>query len=225
MSVRKIPRNGGSITGRVARYGEAGSVGHESFLEHDFIFLFHHDPEVARVEEQPVRISYEAPGTSRNQCQRHYVPDFLVTYHDWAKRLPLLVEVKYCAYLEAKRDELLPKIKAGQRYARQRGWRYRVYTEKHIRTPLLTNIKFLLPYRRFARDEARCCRLLDTLTTVQRTYVNHLLEACSDRGDEERGRYIACLWWLLSTGELAADLALPLSMSTELWRREQPPRH
>ena len=150
MPVRKIPRNGGSMTGRVARYRGVGSVAHESFLEHDFIFLFHYDREVAHVEEQPVRISYEASDAAGKRRERHYVPDFLVKYHGWTQRPPVLVEVKYRAHLQKKRDELLPKIRAGQRYARQRGWRYRIYTESHIRGPLLTAIKFLRLFRRFS---------------------------------------------------------------------------
>ena len=219
MSVRKIPYSGGSITGSVVLHGGRGSVGYESFLEHDFILVTDFDLDVAQLEGQPVRIIYEATGEARERRRtRRYVPDFLMTYDARTGRAPVLVEIKYGAHLEKKRAELLPKIQAGRRYARAQGWRFRVYTERHIRGPQLANIKFLLPYRRFPRDEARCRRLLDVLARVGRIQADQLLDACLGSSvHQERGGYIACLWWLLSAREIAADLATPLSMSTPLW--------
>lgn len=224
MPVRKIPRSGRSITGRVARYGGVGSVAHESNLEHDCIFLFHFDLKVAYVEEQPAKITYKVSDPAGRRRTQLYFPDFLVKYHGWTKRPPVLVEVKFRDELKKNRDEVLPEIKAGRGYARQRGWRFRVYTEKYIRGPLLTNIRFLLPYRRFPRDEARCRRLLAALTALGRARVSQLLDNCSQHGTEERGKYVACLWWLVSVQEITVDLTTPLSMSAELWPEKQPLR-
>jgi uncharacterized protein YchJ len=37
-----------------------------------------------------------------------------------------------------------PKFRAAGRYAQQRGWRFRLVTERHVRTPYLDNVKSLL---------------------------------------------------------------------------------
>src|SRR5687768_13725485 len=90
MPVRKIGLCYRSVGGRVPMGAGRAAVAVESTLERDFALLQRFDPDVAGLEEQPVRIDYLVGRGTRHR----YVPDFLVTYRDIA-RPPRLIEVKY----------------------------------------------------------------------------------------------------------------------------------
>ncbi|WP_426933667.1 Tn7 transposase TnsA N-terminal domain-containing protein [Xanthomonas arboricola] len=93
-------------------------------------------------DPQPVRIP--VPGG------RPYVPDVLVHWLGSDRSLAggrtVLYEVKYREELRRKWDELRPRYRAATRYARERGWQFRLITEDRIRTQSLFNAKFLLTY-------------------------------------------------------------------------------
>ena len=227
MPVRKIPRNGRSLTGCVSPGHGSRSIGYESRLEHDCLLLLLFDPDLAGIEEQPLTISYDAPGQRRGTGQSRYTPDFLVRYQPASGRRMVLVEVKYHEQLRTQSGVILPKIRAGQRHARERGWRFRVFTERHIRgrRTYLTNVEFLLPFRQRVRDAGASQRLLDHLAGLGCSRAEDLLTACKLDGRQERARYIACLWRLLATHEVAADLNQPLTLTMSLFaptHRPQP---
>ena len=106
-------------------------------------------------------------------------------------------------------------LEAARTYAAGRGWSFEVATEETIRTPLLGNARFLLPYRRQAADPGRSCRLLDTLSEAGTAAAGELLRsAFSSLGDQQRG--LPCLWHLVATGRIAANLDRPLTMASPL---------
>ncbi len=218
MPVRKIPRNGRSLTGRVSPYNGGPSIGHESFLEHDFALLHLFDPDVIQVEEQPLTLCFRGPGRGQGTRLCRYTPDFLVRYRPGSARPTLLVEVKYQDQIRKQADIILPKIRAGQLYAKVHGWRFRVYTERHIRgcRNRLFNVKFLLPYRRWSRDAEMSSLLLERLAALAPISAEKLLAACGNPGTQVRARQIACLWRLLATHEVTADLDQPLTLATTL---------
>ncbi len=226
MPVRKIKPNTRSMTGRLACHRTGRSLDHESQLEKDCLLLFSSDPAVHEIEVQPVKISYQKPN-ARGRIRVHtYTPDILVHFHARLRRTPLLVEVKYCADLEKKRQELLPKIRAGRGYARRRGWRFRVYTERRIRggnAVFLRNIKFLRPRLRELRDPAISSLLLTAASAQVRTTVAALLEACGGADAQCFRRLIPCLWRLVAAREIGADLSSQiLSLTTPLWPHTNP---
>lgn len=146
-----------------------------------------------------------------------FTPDFLVRFHRDSGRPPLLVEVKYVEDLRAKRDEYLPKIHAACRYARERGWHYRIYTDRRIRRAdnRLRNLKFLQSYRRIERDAAAARVLLPLIGTSGGTTVRTLLERCANADRESWARFLACLWRLVATLKVHADLdTTPLTLDT-----------
>ena len=216
MPVRSIPRSYRSITGRLAPVGIAQSIEHESLLERDCALLFQADPAVLSVEGQPVQIVYLAANKKGRIRSCHYTPDFLVRFHRHAARPPLLVEVKYEEELRAKRNEYLPKIRAASQYARERGWHYRIYTDRRIRgaNSRLRNLKFLRSYLREERDNIAAESLLSILAVIGAAQVKTLLERCSNADREQRGRFVACLWRLVATHEVHADLDTPLTLET-----------
>ena len=128
--------------GDFTRYSGRGSYPQDtgtrpSSLERDFLLLLDFDRDVEFYEEQPVKIVYhDAQGRRRT-----YTPDVLVRYR--TDRLqarhtkPLLCEVKYREELRQHWAAYRPKFRAAGRYARQHGWRFRLVTDRDVRTPYL----------------------------------------------------------------------------------------
>ena len=210
MPVRAIPINHRSVTGRLASRPGQPAIAFESTLERDFALLQLFDLTVKTVEEQPVRIEYMG---SDGRTAR-YTPDFLVVYKGGA-RAPRLVEVKYQAELEEKADQYAARFEAARRYASDRNWSFEVATETTIRTPRLENVRFLLPYRRQPVSPGRFDRLLDRLAAAEAISVGNLLRAVfTTIADQQTG--LPCLWHLVATGRIAADLDRPLTMTSPL---------
>lgn len=205
MPIRSIPRNARSVTGRLPVHGQ-GAVCVESTLERDFAQLVQFPREFVSLEEQPVRISVPAPG-------RHYVPDFLVT---WSDRRPDLVEVKYQAEIDGDNGRLTHRFSAAQRFAQERGWRFIVATERDIRTPLLSNVKFLLPFRRREVDPGQCARLLGCVREYGTMSAASLLKTAFPK-PEAQVQALPALWHLIASFRIAADLQAPLTMDAGVW--------
>ena len=198
MPVRKIPRSHRNVTGRVVVDG-ARSVAFESPLERDFALLTQFTPGFVGIEEQPVRI----PLTSG----RHYTPDFLVTWQ--VPQVPDLVEVKP----EAKLDTVADKRNVAERFAAAHGWRFRVVTERDIRTPRLANARFLLPFRGRVPDAGYTARLFGLLQASPKPLPLEKMVAIA-APDEERAQLLPTLWHLVSTFRISVDLDHPLTMAS-----------
>lgn len=218
MPSRKIPPKSTSITGRVASRKSVGPAESESSLEHDLLTLLEFDRTVLSVEVQPVRIDY----VDENGRARHYTPDVLVKYHasaDGTCRPPLLLEVKPRELLLANWKEIRRKVRAARAYARERGWRFQLVTEKHIRTPYLRNARFLLPFTRLEPDPAMEALLADRLAELRAATPDALLAAVYwEHGN--RALLLPSLWRMVGLGLIHCDLGVPLTMSTRLWPAE-----
>lgn len=214
MPVRKIPMNSRSLTGKYAVKGRPGETsGFESSLERDFMTILDFTIEVARWEEQPVEICYQdAAGRARR-----YYPDILVLYRRDvvpARHMPHeLCEVKYREDLRVNWAEYKEKFKAARRYAREQGWRFRIMTEREIRTDLLFNARFLLPYRRHKPGPGEIEQLMERIERLGETTPRELLSGLS-QNKWAQGRLISTLWYLLARRRLVADFTRPLSMET-----------
>lgn len=165
MPVRKIPIGNRAVTGRHGRSGAR----YESSLERDFFELMMADPAVASVEEQPVRLDY----TASNGMKRHYTPDALVTFHPnscfGTAAMPLLCEIKYRDEYRERFSELKERLKVARRYAREKGWRFRVFTDREIRSTRLKNVRFLAGFRERAAFAGEDHLLLENLKSVGAT--------------------------------------------------------
>jgi TnsA endonuclease N terminal/TnsA endonuclease C terminal len=216
MPVRNIPKNHRSVTGFVASVVNAGQAAFESTLERDFMLLVEFDPNVLSYEEQPVRIDY----LSADGLAHHYTPDVLVTYRQTSAsttlKPPLLVEIKYRRDLFECWLELKPKFRAARRYAKERGWIFKIVTEVEIRTPYLKNVKFLRQFQRRSIDPADATLLLQKVSDLQSTDPESLLSAiCSE--SHERARLLPALWQLIARRAIGADLNRPLTMQSPIW--------
>jgi len=214
--VRSIPKNGRSLTGRVIDRRRHVAIAFESALERDFYVLLEFDPEVTQFEEQPVTVPYRDPmGVSRT-----YTPDVLVHYQpertDSGDAPAVLYEVKYRDDLRAHWRDYKPKFKAARHYARLQGWRFRLITEREIRTPYLKNAKFLRPYRDRPVDSGDCQCVLAKLGALGEADPEGLLTTLSTER-WERARLLPVLWHLIAVRRAGADLSVPLTMRSRLW--------
>jgi hypothetical protein len=216
MPVRKIPKSHRSVTGLISSDGAANQAAFESTLERDFMLLVDFDSEVISYEEQPVRIDY----LSADGKARHYTPDILVTYrripNSTTLNPPLLAEIKYRHDLFEQWRELKPKFRAARRYAKERGWTFKIITEVEIRTPYLKNVKFLRQYQRRPINPDDEGLLLQKVSELRSTDPESLLTSmCQDAQD--RARLLPPLWSLVAQRKIGADLDQPLTMRSFIW--------
>ena len=171
---------------------------------------------MAGFEVQPVRIDY----VDEEGKARHYTPDALVRYEKPPRgetsRRPLLCEVKPVRQLAGNWREIRRKVRAERAFARERGWDFRVLTERHIRTPYLDNARFQLPFKSRRTDHAAEVLLLDRLRELRSTDPETLLAAVYWDPDN-RDLLIPSLWKLIAYGMVQCDLGLPLTMATRIW--------
>ena len=215
MGVRKIPTNRRSLTGLVASRKNDRMVASESSLERDFMLLLDFDRTVERYEEQPVKIDYrDAKGRKRT-----YTPDILVHYRQnlppEKPSTPLLCEVKYRKDLFEHWKENKPKMRAGRAYAREQGWRFRIITEREVRTPYLENARFLRQYQRITPSATDQELLLETLRELREAAPESVLLAIH-HDPLKRAELLPTLWHLLAVGTIEADLTQPLNMRSPL---------
>jgi hypothetical protein len=213
---RLIPKSYRSVTGRLASTKNQAPVSFESTLEKDFYLLLEFDGQVESFEEQPLTLTY----LSAEGQTRRYTPDVLIRYRSDPRGQqplpPTLCEVKYRSDLRDHWTEYKPKFRAAGRYAKQQGWRFRLVTEREIRTPRLNAIRFLRRDRHLRVEEGDVCQLLMALHTRRETTPEALLAATGvDR--RRRAYLITTLWHLVATERIGIDFTQPLTMQSRLW--------
>jgi len=215
-STRKIGRSHSNLRGIIPSEKNGTTHSFESSLERDYLKILEFDNLVEEYVEQPIEIQYK-----NNELERHYTPDVLVFYRkdlEPSKEYsPLLVEVKYRKDLKENWDELKPKFKAATHYASQKNWRFKILTEKEIRTSYLDNVKFLLPYQRKDMVDANdSILLLEWLKKFDLSTPAEIIAAAA-RDRYKQAELLYSLWMLISTRRIGCDLLTPLTMKSEIW--------
>lgn len=218
MPARKIPKNYLFVTGlNPSRKGpEPEHKPYESPLERDYYCLLEFDRRVLNYEPQPFKIPYTKPDGRPEE----YYPDTYVQYRPALGGTPTprneLVEVKPRDELRKIWTEYKPALRAAWRYARPRGWRFVIKTDREIRTPYLENVKFLLRHRGIPADAYIEAALIEVLGRNGRMDPTSLIGAIwSER--EDQARAIPYLWHLLANYRINVDLTQPLTMRSVLW--------
>lgn len=216
-----------SVTGRVATEKSAKSQDAESSLEHDFLVLLEYDRRVGKFASQPITLRWEdAMGRHR------YTPDVAAQYTDVAVRADpslrtTLFEVKPREVLKRDWKELKPKFRAAIAWALERDHRFRIVTERQIRTPYLDNVRFLMMFRgkRMTNDseaiDAIKQRIRETLYGLKRSTPRDLLNAIS-QVERLQAEHLPWVWFLLNCNLIGCDLRKPLAMASEIWSLETP---
>lgn len=214
--VRKIPTSTRSITGLIPTSDKDGEA-FESTLERDLMYLLKFDITVDKFVAQPVKINY----LDKENRPRTYTPDIII-YHrkdlaDAKNKKTILAEVKYKDDLCNNFLEYHSKLRAGMRYAKERDWVFKVYTEEHIRTPYLKNAKFLLGYINSNFDPNIIESLLNRLDELRETDPQGLLASFyTDKWNQ--AKLLPAIWHLVARKSIGTNLHYPLTMSSRIWR-------
>ncbi|WP_333810596.1 TnsA endonuclease N-terminal domain-containing protein [Idiomarina baltica] len=215
MSVRTIPKNYQNLTGLMSSTKADGAF-FESTLERDFLTIIEFDTNVQSYDVQPVSI----PWIDEKGKRRIYTPDVLVEFQ--AGKCPfsrfdvILCEVKYRSELQRKWTDFKPKFKAAIKYAKLKGWRFKLVTEDEIRTPFMENARFLQPYLSESLDESHEALLLEQLISFRECSVDALIKSIfNDKWAQ--AELIQSLWWLIASRRVSTDLNEPLTMSSRIW--------
>lgn len=213
MPVRDIPKNYRNVTGK-ASSSKTESAYFESTLERDFLCILEFDVNVVTYDVQPVIINW----FDRGGKLRKYTPDVLVktTDHKLKEMATTLYEVKYRDDIWKNWSELKPKFKAARSFAKEHGWRFKLITEKEIRTAYTDNARFLIPYVKQDLNEAFENQILDELGEKTETSVENLLSSLS-KDPWQKAEILPTVWKLIGDMRIGCDLYLPLTMASTIW--------
>ena len=210
--VRRIISNRRVITGYTSM-ANIGLVPYEGSLERDFLELMDFGRTLCYVGAQPLRLTF------KDGARRRYTPDYLCKLnpaHSGALRSPALYEIKPRSQLREEWDDLRPGFQRAALLCRQRGWRFRIATERIIRVPRLANIKFLRGY--LDRPDRDCIGqiLYRRMNELKVSTPSELL-AASFANMDRRLEAVGILWKLVADGRIKIDLTRPLTMETRIW--------
>jgi hypothetical protein len=213
MPVRKIPKNYLFVTGGYSSRKNEEMDAFESLLEKDYLLLLDFDDGVEAFEVQPVRIPVAG-------VPKGYVPDVLVKYRPDAEtgavRKPSLVEVKTSEDLERHAEKYAPKFAAARQYAEERDWEFITVDQHAIRTPRLTNLKFLREYRNVTPSAADVQAVLDAMADAGSETSSQSLLLSLSSTDDDKLYWLPIIWSMVLTRHLATDLDLPFTNDVPL---------
>lgn len=215
--VRNVLSNYRTPTGLV-RTTSSGAVQFESSLEEDFAELLDFNRDVATITAQPLTIRFSVDSGEPTK----YTPDFLCTFRpeeDYPVEPSTLYEVKYHGELKDRWAKLKPGFRAATRLCKERGWHFRLITEKQIRTPYLDNVKILRRFRNLEDSDEYGISLLTQLEKLGHSTPNQLL-AITFASKTRRLYAMPLLWRLIAIGFVGCDLSSNLNMNSEIWDRE-----
>lgn len=212
MSVRKIPKNHIHVTGRHAALKSEGDADFESVLEAEHLLLLDHDMQVKAYDVQPVNIP--VPGVPRG-----YVPDVFVQFHPDADGViapPEIREVKSTLDLKANEAKYKPKFEAAHKYCEQKGWSFRIITEREIRCPRLGNVKFLRAYEYLHHPQEMVDAVLFQMKELGHTDSATLLSKISTDLNDQLN-WLPVVWHLVAKRRISVDWDVAFGGVVSLW--------
>lgn len=206
---RIIPRNHRTLTGFIHGSNDGLYSGFESSLERDALILIEFNPSIASYLSQPRSFNY-----FHDKKNRKYTPDIFVEHNNGKK---LYIEVKYREDIRKDWDILKPKFKAAiKELADEENTRFKIWSEKEIRTPFLKNATFLLPYRHRSFENYQLEMIKKVVSRFNETNPEDVIRICSS-SLETRAEFLNTLWYALSNQIIQADLTRPLTMKSSIW--------
>lgn len=209
--VRQIRPTRRSVSGCYAFRGKT-SIQYESTLERDFLIRHEFFLNVIDIIPQPVQI----PFVSNNGRSFTYTPDFLVSFRSTefndSPIKYMLVEVKPTNEWQQNWRSWSAKWKAARRYAKQRGWSFRIVDESRIRDPILENIRSLERYKRLNCDQHQSRQLLLRLKNKGASTFQELLSSDSATSED-----FTLIKHLLAVRLIDCDISKPLDNFTLMW--------
>lgn len=209
--VRDLKTSRRCLTGRIS-LSTGGNASFESSLERDWLIALDFDPAVRLIREQPFSIHYEFEGKIRR-----YTPDVLAeSVSRQGKAATTVYEVKPLDELRAEWQRYKPRFRAAVHHCRAQGWRFKIVTEREIRTPFVNNAKFLRRYRTVQTQPLVAQQLIYTLRALGETTPQALL-AAAYLSEEKQMAAVPELWRLVADRQVIALLDEPLTMRSPIW--------
>lgn len=200
-----------AMTGRLS-LAEGTRAGFESSLERDWLICLDFHPTVTLIREQPFSMHYELAGRTLR-----YTPDVLAQFAIGPSEVATVVyEVKPLEEIQSDFVTYRYRFKQAVAFCRSKGWRFKIVTEKHIRTPFLNNAKFLRKYRALAVQALYRDQLLYSMRALGRTTPQALL-ALAYISDEKRMAALTELWRMIASREIGVELSQALTMHSPIW--------
>ncbi|WP_304028517.1 TnsA endonuclease N-terminal domain-containing protein [Methyloversatilis discipulorum] len=204
---RKIGPTRRSVSGQYVFRGKKG-VAFESTLERDFIIRMEFILAVDGLRSQPVTI----PFTGHQGRTFPYTPDFLVRYRQGLAQTELY-EVKSYAEWSQNWSKWKSKWKAARRYAKQQGWRFRIFDESRIHDVVFENARYLERYKAMTVPPDRTEPVLSSVPVHQRVSIGRLLD--------EHPRHVVLHLIAIRTLDFDVNEPLdPLDLDLTVWRTE-----
>lgn len=146
--------------------------------------------------------------------KRHYTPDILIEYINGQK---LYIEIKYREDLKSDWQKLKPKFKAVIRTIKSEpNTRFKILTEREIRTTFLKNATFLLPYKNRPFEVYQLATIQKVLSRGLAMPIRELLSLCTTDAMEQ-AEFLNSLWYGVSNRLIETDLHSPLNMNKLVW--------
>ncbi len=181
---------------------------------------FRHYPHFLRCLEyyqlQPVEIPFRDGEGKR--CK--YEPLALLTFSKelmYSSMKPVLVDVRSRGNIRQNWDWLYPAWRAANRFAREKGWNFRLVRDEFFRSPLYVNASFLLRYRSLTLNGEYFSRLMREIRSLKTMTVHQLLENVS-RDKTEYAEMLPQIWRLVDANYVFFDVREPLKMGTVIYR-------
>jgi len=204
----------GSVSGNYA-FRNTKSIWFESTLERDFLLRAEYDFSVYDIVEQPVQVPYITSLGDRSL----YTPDFLMQFNGASLKnntedpALLLVEIKPIEKLRSDWIKLKPKFLAAQRYAKSKGWKFKIYNETRIYDLFWDNIKFI---KRFRNSELNSDIEHFILATIKNKNIISIQdlekEICSSVGANNN-----FILQLIAKRKIICNLSVPLTPASLVW--------
>ncbi len=185
-------------------------------LRADFLPFLRFDLMMDYYQLRPVKVFYR----NSLHTEEIYQPLVLLTYRrDIAPAMswqPILADIWSRDDLKGNWSWMRDAWREARRFAREKNWRFLIFTEDFFATPFYQNVRFLLPYMKLTEREEFEQRLYLKMKELEMSRVHHLLEAATD-GKDEYAALVPSLWRMIARYDLRCDLKLPLTMKTEVW--------
>ena len=211
-SVRKIPVKTRSVAGYFYSVKNKRNIDFESQLEKKFYLMFEFDDDIESYHEQPVKVETVLKGRKVT-----YVPDCLIYFKPKLNRMPLLVEIKFLKEIIEKKEKIANKAKAVSKYSKEKGYQFKIFTDKKLNDIYIDNIKFLYRYSerpklngRYGEYESRIYSVL--YNSLNGLTVNNLLNVAAFN-EQDKMNILPVIWHMVFTKKLIIDLYKPLNNS------------
>ncbi|GLX70799.1 TnsA endonuclease N-terminal domain-containing protein [Paenibacillus glycanilyticus] len=179
------------------RTSDESMVFGESLLERDFVRFCNFQPEILKIEYQPLRLKYNYKRRARS-----YTPDFLLTDVEGEMTI---VEVKPSH--EVNNPENVIKFEVAKIYCQEKGWRFKVVTELDLRKGCFsTNINLLLDVMRLEIAAQDMVIVYDQLKKVAPCSIKELRQLINEDDGIGLALFTAIVYKLLLDRYIYTDL-------------------